>query len=331
MPLYLARIYAGIVPARMVEPGVSYSVAAIPEMPRYFVGKSTDDAASLLISTGEGDRPRTPIRLENLEVQFNVPASVRCGADSSDGIFTIIRCRSGEPGITDYFLTTAEAIVGLLGPEPSELDITRAVNRLTVIFQRLRNSPLRSIVGLFGELFVIYQARDHVEAIRAWRVEETSRFDFAAGDVRLETKTTSGRVRSHTFSYDQCNPPPGTVAIVASLLAERLDEGVTLRTLLGEIEQSVQDHPELVLKLRETVAATLGTGLNDGLGVAFDVRLAQSSLRFFDLREIPAIRSELPPGVGNVQFQSDLSALAALPIRELERRNAAIACFLPAA
>lgn len=330
MPLRFARIYAGLDLAQDAEGGVTYSVAPVDEMPRYFVGKGSDEAASILISvTDSGNRPRAPIRLENLEVQFNIRALVRYADEISEGVFTIIRCRSNEVGITEYFLTTAEAIVGTLGADPTEADIARAVNRLTIMFQRLRNPPTRSIMGLFGELFVIHNGRDHPEAIRAWRIEDSSRFDFARGDVRLDAKTTSGRVRIHTFSYDQCNPPPGTFATVASLFAERLDDGVTLRTVLSELEESVRTHPELVLKLHETVAMTLGSALNESLGVGFDLRLARASLRFFDLREIPAIRGELPGGVGNVHFQSDLSGLAGVPIRELERRDAAIACFLP--
>jgi hypothetical protein len=330
MRLRFSQIYSSIEPVKPGDDGVSYSVAVVEHMPRYFVGKSSDGAASILISMGEDGRSRAPIRLENMDVQFNVKASVRCAGDVNEGSFAIIRCRSGDARVIDYFLTTAEAVVALLGDQPAESDIARAVNRLTVIFQRLRNPPLRSASGLFGELFVIHHGRDRAAAIRAWRVEESSRFDFARGDLRLDAKTTAGRLRIHTLSYDQCNPAPGTVGIIASLFTERLDGGVTLRTFLQEVEESIQAHPELLLKLRETVASTLGSALNDGLALCFDLRLARSSLRFFDVREIPAIRGELPPGVGNVQFQADLSGLPGLSVRELERRDTDITCFLPA-
>jgi hypothetical protein len=55
--------------------------------------------------------------------------------------------------------------------------------------------------------------------MRAWRIDDRGRFDFSDGDVRLEVKTASSRIHAHSFSYEQCNPPAGTIAVVASLLA----------------------------------------------------------------------------------------------------------------
>lgn len=105
------------------------------------------------------------------------------------------------------------------------------------------------------------------------------------------------RVRAHTFSYEQCNPPPGTIAIVASLFVERASGGISLRSLILEIEESVSAHNDLVLKLHEVVAATLGTSLNEALSVRFDTKLPGSSLRLYSLNDVPAIRGPLPPRI----------------------------------
>lgn len=326
-----SRIFARLTHVPGSLQGAAYVAAPVPEMPHYFIGKSGDGSACLLLEVPKRtSRQRTPIRLENVEVQFDVRASIGCGSEVKEGVFAIVRCRSDNASIREYFLTTAEAIVAILGPGASELDISRALSRFAVIFQRLRQPPARTIAGLFGEVLIIHQGRDRAQVIRSWRVEESSRFDFALGDLRLDAKTTSGRLRMHAFSFDQCNPPPGTTAIVASLFLERLDTGTTLRMLIDEIEESIGSrHPDLVVKLRETVAETLGSSLSDGLNTGFDLSLARSSLRFFDLRDIPAIRGDLPPGVGAVQFQSDLSGSAGLAVRELERRDPALVCFLP--
>src|SRR5207302_791122 len=129
---------------------------------------------------------------------------------------------------------------------------------------------------------------------------DTARFDFSDGDVRLDVKATSGRLRTHTFSYEQCNPPPGTIAVVASLLIEQAAGGMPLQTIIDEIGTRIAAHPDLLLKLHEVAAGTLGASLNEALALRFDIKLAQSSLRFFSLEAVPAIRGPLPAGISDV-------------------------------
>jgi hypothetical protein len=154
-------------------------------------------------------------------------------------------------------------------------------------------------------------------------------FDFTAGDLRLDVKTAGGRVRQHTFAYDQCNPPSGTIAIAASLFVERAAGGSSLREIIRDIELQVTENVELVAKLHDIVAGTLGNTLQEALGARFDEKLAASSLRFYDLRSIPAIRTEPPASVSNIHFRSDLSAQPDEPIDALARREPLISAFQP--
>ncbi len=81
--------------------------------------------------------------------------------------------------------------------------------------------------------------------------------------------------------------------------------------------------------MHETAAATLGQSLAESLDRRFDLRLAKSSLVFFDLREIPAIRGDLPAGVSALHFNSDLSALQPLSVERLIDRNPLFFDLLP--
>jgi hypothetical protein len=160
-------------------------------------------------------------------------------------------------------------------------------------------------------------------------MDDTARFDFSDGDVRLDVKATGSRNRVHTFSYDQCNPPAGTLAIIASLFIERTANGMTLRSLLTEVEGRVSTQADLVFKLHEVTVGTLGSSLNESLNQRFDRRLADSSLRFFDLRDVPAIRGPLPVGVSDVHFRSDISLLRALSGRALIDEDPVFGDLLP--
>jgi hypothetical protein len=160
-------------------------------------------------------------------------------------------------------------------------------------------------------------------------VDETARFDFADGNVRIDVKATAGRLRAHTFSYEQCNPPPGTIAIVASVFTERSPDGISLRNLIREIETRIAAHPDLILKLHEVLTTTLGASLTEALGMMFDPNLANSSLRFYSLREIPALRGPLPVGVSDVHFRSDISGLPPLSVHSLIEQDEAFKSLLP--
>lgn len=332
MVIGLAEIFDGI-PA--LSPDTSdkpfYAVMPVPGHSSYFVGKDRGSLACLLVSTSdEAGRPHPPIRLESLDAQFELRCHLKkAGEPEREDTFTVIRCRDSDSETTRYFLSICETLLRMIGDDPARVQIATAVNRLVAIFQRIRQPPARPLDGLFGELYLLLRSSDAVRALTAWRADENARFDFSDGDIRLDAKATGGRSRVHTFSYEQCNPPSGTIAVVASLHAEQAAGGVSLGNLVGQIEARVSAHADLVLKLHETITATVGASLKDSLSRRFDMRLAESSLQFFSLEDVPAIRGPLPASVSDVHFRSDLSALAPLSIEILIDKDPVFWDLLP--
>jgi len=328
MPLALGILFEGLaVPS---ADHLIYSVAHIPGYPAYFVGKDNSANACLLVAAPDREsRRQVPIRLESIEVVFDVPSIIKHTGKVTEETFTIVRCRSNETEIVRYFFSVGETLLRILGPNPNRSAISDAIAKLAHIFQRMQNPALRSVSGLFGELFLIRVSQNPFRALAAWRTQDTSRFDFNAGSVRIDVKASSGRQRIHTFSYDQCNPPSGTMAVAASLFVEQAAGGVPLREIIREIEGLVATNAELVLKLHDTVAATLGRTLQEALGVRFDRRLSATSLQFFELRSIPAIRTEPPPGVSDIHFRSDLSNTPHADLKKLLEREPSFADFMP--
>ena len=308
-----------------------FAVLPVPGYESYLVGKDSDSCACLLITTADSSqRQPAPLRLESVDVQFELPCNLRKEHEPErTGRFTVLRCLSIDRETVRYFLSICRAILGLLGDSPPRHEVASAVKRLVAIFQSATKPPTRSINGLFGELYFIRRSHNPVRTLAAWRIDDTSRFDFVDGDVRLEVKTASGRNRTHVFSYEQCNPPPGTVAAAVSMFVERVSTGLSLRVLLDEIEELVAARPDLVLKLHEVTTATLGSHFNEALSLAFDNRLAQASLRLFDVADVPAIRGALPAGVSDLHFRSDLSSSKPIPAQELAARKPSISGLLP--
>lgn len=291
-----------------------FSAKVVPDQNCYLVGKDVAGQACLLVeTTDEGGRKPPPVRLENLNAQFELACQItEDRGQIRIGSFTVVRCLSQDIETIHYFLSVCEIFIRYLGDSPSRNALAAAVWRIASIFQNINKPPIRSLNGLFGELFVISQSRSPLHAVAAWRNDENSRFDFSTGDVRIEVKSCAGRVRSHTFSYDQCCPPPNTHAVVASMMVERIPGGISIEGLMASIEASISGSENLVLKLHEKVASTLGADLNHSLQVTFDLRLSESSLKWFDLRKIPAVRCTLPTRVSNVHFVVNLSKLNSL-------------------
>jgi hypothetical protein len=332
MPADLEGLFEGIATPGVEAPDKPiYAVVPVGGYESYFVGKDREGHACLLASTSDpSGRQESPIRLENLDAQFDIRCHLRRKASVERvGTFTVIRCRSLDPEIVRYFLSVAEVIVAMTGDEPRQRVLASAIHRLAAIFQKMQKPPSRPVNGLFGELFLIWRSKDAAKCLSAWRLDDTARFDFAVGDIRIEVKTASGRIRVHDFSYDQCNPPPGTLPVAASLFVERSPGGIPLRSIIGDIESRIASHPDLVLKLFESVAATLGTSMSEALSLMFDTRLASSSLRLYGLREIPAIRGPLPAGVSDVHFRSDISALTPLSRESLIQKSESFRDLLP--
>lgn len=286
-----------------------YSVREVPGVANYFVGIDVQSRAVLLVATDGGRRDRpAPIRLARLDVRFDIPCHITQNATTIERRrFTVIRCLDTDADTVEYFLSVCDAIVHTLGDCPTQTQIRAAVHRLVSIFQRTHTPSRATVNGLFGELYVISRSRSARQLLAAWRDDPAARFDFVEDEARLEVKTTSRRVRSHVFSYEQCNPPPGTVAVIASMHVERVSRGLTLKAVVEKVGERVGQRTDLALKLHEIVAATLGGGLSSALAVAFDEALIRTSLRYFDLTALPAIRGRLPEGVSNVLFRVDLS------------------------
>ena len=197
------------------------------------------------------------------------------------------------------------------------------------MFRRLSRPASRSLNGLLGELFLIAASRDVRVAVTAWRSTDIDRFDFSTGDVRLDVKASAERLRIHLLSAEQCQPPAGTVGLLASLFIEGSGGGQSLRELVAAIEAALGGNDDLILKVQETIAESLGESLPTVMDARFDDRLALASLRFYDLAAVPAIREGVPLEVSGVHFRSDLTRVQPLSEAEVQAMSEAAPQFLP--
>lgn len=313
------------------EPGElpgTYRVQRLPGTSMHYIGRNGQGHPSLLLGSPAG-RLHAPVKLALIEAIFGTNCSIRSGGSKiREENLTVVTCTAPDTKLQDYFVHVSETIVRIVGPEPTQVEVIEAVSRLIDLFQRLVRPPSRSTIGLIGELILIAYSQDPHALARAWRSGLDDRFDFSVEELRLEVKANASRVRSHYFSFEQCHPPPGTIGVLASIFVELIGGGTSIEELVLRIGEKLADDA-LFLTVQGKIAETLGSALAEGLAARFDEQLSASSLTFFELNNIPAVRGGLPPELSEIRFRSDLSRHPSVAPSELTRLSKLAGRILP--
>lgn len=306
----LNELFDRLVPADSGD----FSAAPIPPT-THRLGKDAQGNPALLISSSNmkmGERIPS-IRLEHLDVR---PGS-KCKITNPDGaieegVFTIIHCIDADGALIRYFIKIIEPIIQILGPAPTQSCVHKVISNLVELFRSLSKPPLKSIQGLWAELFLIRYAHNPISMIEAWHIAPEEKYDFSEGKRRIEVKSSGCRERIHHFSMEQLCPPNGCTVIVASLFADKVGGGTSINTLANEISQLFINSPELQLGLERVIMMTLGNAWGKGANECFDLELAKNSILFFNCDSIPKLEEPIPFGVSDVHFKSDLGRSEAM-------------------
>ncbi len=297
---------------------------AVPGFPNFRIAVGVEATPVLLFSTAKNG---SSIKLKNVRLKYlSVNQNVECKVTENSVItlqsFTLISFASSDRHLQGYFLQIAETLVRSLGTNPTDEQILDTLLKFVEVFRSLSDAPRKTVQGLWAELFLIKQSRVPRMLVEYWHVNPEEKFDFNASDERIEVKSNTKMERVHFFSAEQLSPPDNVQVLVASLLLKQTNAGISFQSLVDEIAANLSDNLELVRKLHSTVCKTLGASLEDSIAVKYDPILAMESLRFFRYQDIMKIESDdIPPGVSEVRYRSDLSHVSPVDILQLETRG----------
>ena len=303
----------------MSDQGRVYETARIARDSCYRVGRdSLGNPAILIETTGTaGAVALSDFEGRHLRIGHGVSCSI-----SEDGVevgceqFSVVTCVESDDLLKDRFFDTAETLLRSLGETPAVEELRRVVAGLIELFRLASQPPKGTVQGLWAELWIVAQAREPEVLLDAWHAEPTDAYDFNSGPERLEIKSTSQRTRKHAFSHRQLQPPTGTRVAIVSVFVESSGGGPTIFTLIDRIRRRVTN-PRALKRLDYVVASTLGTDWRAGAEAAFDAELASESLRFYTVEAVPSLPSDIPPGVSEIRYVSDLSGAQALTATEM--------------
>ncbi|MBX7134342.1 MAG: PD-(D/E)XK motif protein [Fimbriimonadaceae bacterium] len=288
---------------------LAFTAMPIPGHPGARLARSAEGPAILFEISGQAAH-LAPIVLRNLSVKHNARCRIEDGGQVQEGQFTVVMCTSQDPGLHGLFLDAIQPLLGRVDSSDPRV-VTAVVNALVELFRALGRPAETSVLGLWGELFLISVASDPDRMVGAWHVMPNDRYDFAFQDQRIEVKTTVGR-RHHTFSLVQLNPPKGVEAAIASIVTEVSAAGATVRELIATICDRALSS-EVASQLLISTSKVLGSDIAAWGDSRYDQARAAESLRFFPSKLIPQPRCP-SERVWDVTFRADLEGLQSLPL-----------------
>ena len=296
-----------------------YETARIARDSRYRVGRDAQGNPTLLIETTGtvGSESLADFVGRHLRIGHGVRCSIsEGGIEVGRGQFSVVTCIDADDLLRSRFFDAAETLLRSLGEIPAVQEFRRVIAGMIELFRLASQPPKGTIQGLWAELWIIAEARQPEVLLRAWHVEPTDAYDFNNGPERIEVKSTSQRTRKHHFTHRQLHPPAGSQAAIASVFVESSGGGTTIAALVERIRRRIPNI-QVRSRLDHVVASTLGTDWRTGAEAAFDSELAAESLLYYMVESIPSLPSDVPTGVSDLRYVSDLSVARALSDEEM--------------
>lgn len=319
MPDSLATTFDSL-PLPTTGSGDSHAFSAVPIAAScaHRLAKDQNGCPCLLLATTANGDPvrRPPLVLQNLAVFFDLHCTIAPPVTREQaGRFTVVKCSAAEGSVRDYFLTLVPTICAAVGPRADRGKIAEVIEDLVELFRAMAAPPRKEVQGLWGELLLIREASDAVA--RAWHATPGDRYDFNAGEERVEVKTTSQTPRKHQFSLEQLCTPDGTRLVICSIVVQRSGGGVNVFDLLDDISHKPGLPAEDFLRITKQAHGVLGDAWQVASTMRFDHEVARASIRYYDPNVIPRITLPLPDGVSRVSFTADVEAAPALTSSDL--------------
>lgn len=287
-----------------------YTIANIPPSKAHKIGISKEGRPMFFIKSTITDRVPN-VNLELMSVQFNELCRLKKNNAPNNIIesyYTVITLKTELPDYVSYFLDIVCVVLEKIGEAPSQQVLLAEIQRLIDLFRRFSAPPLKTIQGLWAELFVIDRATDPSYLVKSWHTSATDTFDFNDGTDKIEVKSTSKNNRIHHFSHNQLEPNKGSNIVIASNQVVQSGMGKTIHDLRESIESKL-NAPDLRFKLVDVITKTLGTDFDKAYECYFDYTLACDTYRIFDINDIPSLRGcNIPEEIDNIHYDCDLSS-----------------------
>jgi len=279
-----------------------YKSSKIPNT-NHRIGKNFEELPSILIKTKDQESLVSNYKGANILLRFK--ESCKIHEDNTSSIFTILSCRSNDELTIKMFLDICETTIPQLNNEPSAEEIKKITNVIIDLFREISDKK-RSIIGLWGELFLIYSSSNTKKTLQAWHENPTDKYDFFDDNEALEVKCTSKTDRIHKFQHDQLLSEIKNHYIASIMVSENHNDGLSVLDLYEEIKKN--ELPlNLINKLKKNYYRVIGTNPKEDLDeLKFDIDYSKKNLMYYKLKDVTSLTND-DDSITEISYKVDLS------------------------
>ena len=281
-----------------------YVVESYPNFPGNKIGLDSYGNVVILANTINTKALRfNESHSENLSVFYDLNCNVLIDGIKSSNNYSVLILK--DKRLLYYFISLFEIIMEKLSLDLELNTFKEEIDNLRMLFNRLSNPAVTTIMGLWGEMFLIETSSDPLYLINAWHKSSTDIVDFNDGFEKVEVKTTTKSLRIHNFSHSQLKKIINPNTMIASIMTSEIDNGISVNDLIESIKSRVSGLEASVLLSK--VLDVLGTNLKYASEIKFDYSTALNSIRYYDSQDIPKINDKyIPKNIKNVHFEVEL-------------------------
>ena len=279
-----------------------YKSSKIPNT-NHIIGKNFEGLPSILIKTKDQESIVSNYKGANILLRFNENCKIH--EDKTSSMFTILSCRSDDELTIKMFLDICETTIPQLNNEPSAEEIKKITNVIIELFREISDKK-RSIIGLWGELFLISSSSNKEKTLQAWHENPTDKYDFFDNNEALEVKCTSKTDRIHKFQHDQLLSEIKDHYIASIMVSENPNDGSSVLDLYEDIKKNKLP-VNLINKLKKNFYRVVGSNPKEDLNeFKFDIDYSKKNVMYYKLKDISTLVNE-DDSVTDISYKIDLS------------------------
>ena len=237
-----------------------------------------------------------PFSFEHITFYFEVVFEVNSHNQVVKGNFVKISCDTTRWDLHPFFINSLSALLAVEDWDIENPLIDSFIFKLADLFRPGQVVSERSVQGLWGELFYIYNSKNKEDTLKAWHTSNNNLHDFSFSDKTLEVKSTLNKKRSHIFAIEQLTSASENDLLV-SLMLVRSDAGLNITDLAFIIDKDLK--PQSRDKLWRQITEVVGTNILQAESYKYILKSAVEGLKYFKLNGVIK-RYSIEDGTGRV-------------------------------
>lgn len=267
------------------------------------LGKNYKGQPSILINTKKNNESVAPYRGMSIRLRFNINCKIH--EENEKQNYTILSCISNDEQIIKIFLDICQTTISQLGKEPTPKEISEKTQMLIDLFKEMPNK-LSSIVGLWGELFLIASSKNITKCLEAWHQHAEDKYDFYDNNEALEVKCTTQTDRKHKFKHDQLVSNLKEHYVASIMISDDPNKGLSVVDLYEDIKKRCK-LDNLNNKLKKIFFKIVGKTPYEELNeYRYSFDYSKKNLMYYKLKDISTLINE-DDSVTDISYKVDLS------------------------